>query len=123
MEECNDIGRKLGIDVKDTLQLFNSLNLYIYSNDETFQDIVFTNPQYLLTLLSKLIQVTFVKQPSLCTNAPCALRDIEIFEDVILLDKLDLQFVPPHFTKEHFLQLLEYTQIIACVSSNPPPAQ
>ena len=122
LEECNDIGRKLGIDVKDTLQFFNSLNLYIYLDDETFQDIVFTNPQYLLTLLSKLIQVTFVNQPSLCTNAPCVLRDTGIF-DVTLLDQLDLQFVPPHFTKKHFLQLLKYTRIIACVSSNPPPAQ
>ena len=114
LEECNDIGRKLGIDVKDTLQFFDSLNLYLYF--QPLQHVVFTNPQYLLTLLSKLIQVTFVNQPSLCTNAPCVLRDIGIF-DVTLLDQLNLQFVPPHFTKEHFLQLLKYTRIIASVSS------
>ena len=122
LEECNDIGRKLGIDVKDTIKFFHSLNLYIYFDDGAFQDIVFTNPQYLLTLLSKLIQVTFVNQPSLCTSAPRVLRDTGIF-DVTLLDQLDLQFVPPHFTKEHFLQLLRHTRIISCVSSNPPPAQ
>ena len=125
LEECNDIGKKLSInvkEVKDTIKFFHFLNLYIYFDNETFQDIVFTNPQYLLTLLSKLIQVTFVNQPSLCTSAPRVLRDEGTF-DVTLLDQLDLQFVPPHFTKERFLQLLGHTRIIACVSSDPPPAQ
>ena len=114
LEECNDIGRKLGIDIKDTLQFFDSLNLYLYF--QPLQHVVFTNPQYLLTLLSKLIQVSFVDHPSIATNAPRILRDTGIF-DVTLLDQLDLQFVPPHFTKEHFLQLLKHTRIIASVSS------
>ena len=114
LEECNDIGRKLDINVKATLQFFDSLNLYLYF--QPLQHVVFTNPQYLLTLLSKLIQVSFVDQPSIATNAPRILRDTGIF-DVTLLDQLDLQFVPPHFTKEHFLQLLKYTRIIASVSS------
>ena len=114
LDECNDIGKKLGIDVKDTLKLFDSLNLYLYF--QPLQHVVFTNPQYLLSLLSKLIQVSFVDQPSIATNAPRVLKDTGIF-DVTSLDKLDLQFVPPHFTKEHFLQLLKYTRIIASVSS------
>ena len=69
-----------------------------------------------MKLLSQLIQVSFVNQPSIATNAPRVLRDTGIFDDS-LLDQLNLQFVPPHFTKEHFLQLLKFTRIIATVSS------
>ena len=117
LEECNDIGRKLGIDVKDTLKFFDSLNLYLYFADlQPLQHVVFTNPQYLLKLLSQVIQVSFVNQPSIPTSACRTLRDTGIFDDS-LLDQLNLQFVPPHFTKENFLQLLKFTRIIASVSS------
>ena len=117
LEECNDIGRKLGIAVKDTLKFFDSLNLYLYFADlQPLQHVVFTNPQYLLKLLSQVIQVSFVNQPSIPTSACRTLRDTGIFDDS-LLDQLNLQFVPPHFTKEHFLQLLKFTRIIASVSS------
>ena len=117
LEECNDIGRKLTIDVKDTLKFFDSLNLYLYFADlQPLQHVVFTNPQYLLKLLSQVIQVSFVNQPSIPTSACRTLRDTGIFDDS-LLDQLNLQFVPPHFTKEHFLQLLKFTRIIASVSS------
>ena len=117
LDECNDIGKKLGIDVKYALKSFDYLNLYLYFADfQPLQHVVFTNPQYLLKLLSQLIQVSFVNQPSIATNAPRVLRDTGIF-DVSLLDQLNLQFAPPHFTKEHFLQLLKFNQIIASVSS------
>ena len=117
LDECNDIGKKLGIDVKDALKFFDSLNLYLYFADfQPLQHVVFTNPQYLLKLLSQLVQVSFVDKPSIATNAPRVLRDTGIF-DVSLLDQLKLPFVPPHFTKEHFLKLLEFTRIIASVSS------
>ena len=107
LEECNDIGRKLYIDVKDTLKFFDSLNLYLYFADlQPLQHVVFTNPEYVLKLLSQVIQVSFVIQPSIVTNAPCVLRGTGIFDDS-LLDQLNLQFVPPHFTKENFLQLLK----------------
>ena len=103
--------------VKDTLKFFDSLNLYLYFADlQPLQHVVFTNPQYLLKLLSQVIQVSFVNQPSIPTSACCTLRDTGIFDDS-LLDQLNLQFVPPHFTKDHFLQLLKFTWIIACVSS------
>ena len=116
LDECNDIGKKLGIDVKDALKFFDSLNLYLYFADfQPLQHVVFTNPQYLLKLLSQLIQVSFIDQPSIATNAPRILRDTGIFDDS-LLDQLNLQFVLPHFTKEHFLQLLKFTRIIASVS-------
>ena len=114
MEEYNDIGKKLGVDVNDTLKFFDSLNLYLYFADlQPLQHVVFTNPQYLLKLLSQVIQVSF---PSIPTSAYCTLRDTGIFDDS-LLDQLNLQFVLPHFTKEHFLQLLKFTRIIASVSS------
>ena len=117
LEECNDIGRKLSIDVKDTLKFFDSLNLYLYFADfQPLQHVVFTNPQYLLELLSQVIQVSFVNQPSIPTSACRTLRDTGIFDDS-LLDQLNLQFVLPHFTKEHFLRLLKFTRIIASVSS------
>ena len=117
LEECNDIGRKLGVDVNDTLKFFDSLNLYLYFADlQPLQHVVFTNPQYLLKLLSQVIQVSFVNQPSIPTSTCRTLRDTGIFDDS-LLDQLNLQFVPPHFTKELFLQLLKFTRIIASVSS------
>ena len=117
LEECNDIGTKLGVDVNDTLKFFDSLNLYLYFADlQPLQHVVFTNPQYLLKLLSQVIQVSFVNQTSIPTSACRTLRDTGIFDDS-LLDQLNLQFVPPHFTKELFLQLLKFTRIIASVSS------
>ena len=114
LDECNDIAKKLGIDVKEALQFFNSLNLYLYFAD--LEDVAFTNPQYPLKILSQLIQVSFVNQPSIPTSACRTLKETGMFDDS-LLDQLKLQFVPPHFTKEHFLQLLKYTRIIASVSS------
>ena len=75
LEECNDIGRKLGN--KDTLKF---LNLYLYFvNLQPLQHVVFINPQYLLKLLSQVIQVSFANLPLI--NAPCVLRGTGIFDD------------------------------------------
>ena len=117
LEECNNIGMKLGIDVKDALKFFDSLNLYLYFADfQPLQHVVFTNPQYLLKLLSQLIQVSFIDQPSIPTSDCLKLKNMGMFDDS-LVDQLNLQFVPPHFTKEHFLKLLKHIRIIASVSS------
>ena len=83
LNECSDIGSKLGINIKDTLMFFDSLNLYLYFGDfQPLQHIVFTNPQYLLSLLSKLIQFSFVDQHSSnSTYALCILSDTGIFDE------------------------------------------
>ena len=107
LEECNDIGRKLGIDVKDTLKFFDSLNLYLYFADlQPLQHVVFTNPQYLLKLLSQVIQVSFVNQPSIPTSACRTLRDTGIFDDS-LLDQLNLQICSTSFRKGTFFTITQ----------------
>ena len=129
--KCYDISRKLGMnehDVKACLKYFDSLSLVLYFPN-VLDQVIFTNPQYLLDILSTLISISFVNY-HLSRGVQRKLRQKGIFEES-LLDKLatltrkDLQdeqpttlkFDPPHFTKENFLKLLVYLRIVAPISS------
>jgi hypothetical protein len=123
IDECNDIGQKLGMtlaDVKAAIRFYNLLNVYLYFEDiPDLQHIVFTNPQYPLDLLCKLIQETIIDPPlhlSL-TNEFRVLKSNGILHESILKDSYFKQlFIPPLFQHDHLLKLLSYTHIISLVS-------
>ena len=131
LDECYDISRKLGMnedDITECLKYFDSLSLVLYF-PSVLDQVIFTNPQYLLDMLSSLISVSFVNY-HLPPGIQRKLRQKGTFKDS-LLDELatltykDLhdkqpttpKFVPPLFTKKKFLKLLTYLRIIAPISS------
>jgi hypothetical protein len=122
LEECQIIADKVKIKLDDVIQFFNGLNIYLYFEDiPSLEHLVFTDPHYLLEILSNLIKVSFCDNiiPGLSTNAPRILRNEGIFNKSIFdVKELSIQFVPPHFTQEHFLEFLEHTVIISKVSQD-----
>ena len=88
-------------------------------------NVIFTNPQYLLDMLSALIRVSFVNSledvlPEGQSVEPEAqhLFRIEGVFDVSILDKVCLPFVSSLFSAQSFLKLLQYLNIIAPLSSS-----
>ena len=141
LAKCHHISKKLGMnehDVTECLKYFDSLSLVLYFPN-VLDQVIFTNPQYLLDILSTLISISFVNY-YLPPGVQSQLQEKGIFEDS-LLDELatltykdiltdepileDLQdeqpttpnFVPPLFTKKEFLKLLIYLHIVAPISS------
>ena len=118
LEICCDVGRKLGIEeheVTECLKYFDSLSLVLYF-PKVLPNVIFSDFQYLLDMLSNLISISFVNY-SLTPGAQIKLRDEGIFEDSLLDELPTLNFVPLHFTKTEFLKLLKYLCIIAPISS------
>ena len=117
LEICCDVGRKLGIEeheVTECLKYFDSLSLVLYF-PKVLPNVIFSDFQYLLDMLSNLISISFVNY-SLTPGAQIKLRDEGIFEDSLLDELPMLNFVPLHFTKTEFLKLLKYLCIVAPIS-------
>ena len=115
IESCNELGAKLGMrpsDVKRCIDYLASLTLFLHV--PAVHHVIFTNPQYILDLISEVVSVSFIKYSGtpLPPGIQSSLRDKGQFNES-LLDVLQLPFDPPHFTKEHFLTLLIYTCVIA----------
>ena len=118
LEICYDVGRKLGIEeheVTECLKYFDSLSLVLYF-PKVLPNVIFSDFQYLLDMLSNLISISFVNY-SLTPGAQIKLRDEGIFEESLLDELPTLKFVPLHFTKTEFLKLLKYLCIVAPISS------
>ena len=126
LETCYKIGFQLGMNRSEVLQCavyLDSFSSFLFF-PKVLPNIVFTDPQFLLDMLSCLISVSFVDLteeilPGGCSISPETqrlLREDGIFEDS-LLDDLSLSFVPPLFTKEDFLKLLCSLCIIAPLSA------
>ena len=133
LDKCHDISRKLGMnedDVTECLKYFDSLSLVLYFPN-VLDQVIFTNPQYLLDMLSTLISISFVSyRLHHLRGVQRKLRQKGIFKDS-LLDELatltykdsrdeqptSLNFVPPLFTKKEFLKLLMYLRIVAPITS------
>ena len=122
LDSCYAIGLKLGMDRNDVLNCLNyldSLTLLLYFS-KVLSNVIFTNPQYLLDMLSALIRISFVDlledvlSPGqiLSPETQKLLRENGVFQES-LLDKLSLPFVPLLFTKPEFLKLLQYLRIVA----------
>ena len=101
-------------DVLKSITYLHSMGLFLYF-PLVLPDVIFTNPQYLLDMLSALIQVSFVDSfedilpegQSLQLESQHIFHEDEIF-DSYLLNKLCLSFVSPLFSEEKFLKLHQY---------------
>ena len=127
LESCCGIGVSLGMDendVKKSLSHLHTMALFLYF-PIVLRNVIFTNPQYLLDMLSALIRVSFVDSledillegKSIAPDTQRAFREFGVFEES-LLDNVCLPFVSSLFTKNAFLTLLRYLHIITPLSTN-----
>ena len=118
IDSCNDqLGAKLGMgrpDVARCIDYLASLSLFLHV--PVLPNVIFTNPQYILDIISEVVSVSFISYNGtpLPLDIRTSLRNKGQFSES-LLDVLKLPFHPPHFTKKHFLTLLIYTCVIACI--------
>ena len=115
IDSCNEVGVKLGMgpsDVERCIDYLASLTLFLHV--PAVHHVIFTNPQYILDMISEVVSVSFIKYSGtpLPPGTVSLLRHKGQFNES-LLDVLQLPFYPPCFTKEHFLTLLIYTCVIA----------
>ena len=128
LDTCEQIGIKLGMgkqEVSQCIEYLNSLSLFLYFH--VLPHVVFTNPQYLLDMVTSLVRVSFVDYPQelltkgfvLPPDMQRKLRREGLFSKE-LLHYLSLEFIPNHFTKDHLIQLLQYLFIIAPIKKSSP---
>ena len=126
LESCCAIGFNFSMnrdDVLKSIAYLHSMALFLYFR-VVLPEVIFTNPQYLLDMLSALIRVSFVDSfynilpegQSLDKETQRIFREDGIF-DSYLLNKLCLPFVSPLFSEERFFKLLQYLCIIAPIFS------
>ena len=126
LESCLSIASSLNMDERDTkacIRYLNSLTLCLHYRN-LLPNVIFTNPQYLVDLLSTLICLSFVDKPddilpvghSLTSESQRLLREDGIFTES-LLDSLCFTFVPGLFDKADFLKLLQHLHIVAPLQS------
>ena len=121
IDSCNELGAKLCMrpfDVTRCIDYLASLTLFLHV-PEAVPHVIFTNPQYILDIISEVVSVSFIEYSGtpLPPGIQSSLRDKGQFNES-LLDVLQLPFDPPHFTKEHFLTLLIYTCVIARIEGD-----
>ena len=115
IDSCNELGAKLGMRPSDVTRCIDYLaSLTLFLHVPAVPHVIFTNPQYILDIISEVVSVSFIRYSGtpLPPGIQSSLRDKGQFSES-LLDVLQLPFDPPHFTKEHFLTLLVYTCVIA----------
>ena len=126
LQSCLSIASSLNMDQKDTkacITYLDSLTLCLHYK-KLLPNVIFTNPQYLVDLLSNVIRVSFIDRlddilpvtHSLMSESQQLLREDGIFAES-LLDSLCLTFVAGLFDKADFLKLLQYLHIIAPLQS------
>ena len=128
LDTCEQIGIKLGMgkqEVYQCIEYLNSLSLFLYFH--VLPHVVFTNPQYLLDMVTSLVRVSFVDYPQeLLTKdlvLPPGMQQELIRKGLFskkLLLYLSLEFFPNLFTKSHLIELLQYLFIIAPVRETTP---
>ena len=129
LDTCEQIGIKLGMrkqEVSQCIEYLNSLSLFLYFH--VLPHLVFTNPQYLLDIVTSLVRVSFVDYPRellakdvvLPPDMQRKLRCEGLFSEE-LLHYLSLEFIPNLFTNDHLIQLLQYLFIIAPVKKSSAP--
>ena len=115
IDSCNELGAKLGMRPSDVTRCIDYLaSLTLFLHVPAVPHVIFTNPQYILDIISEVVSVSFIEYSGtpLPPGIQSSLRDKGQFNES-LLDVLQLPFDPSHFTKEHFLTLLMYTCVIA----------
>ena len=111
-------------DVLKSIIYLHSMALFLFF-PKVLPNVIFTNSQYLLDMLSALIRFLFVEslEDILSVNQCLEVNAKQIFHedgvfDSSLFNKLCLPFVAPLFTEEKFLKLLRYFCVLAPLSSN-----
>ena len=126
LEFCHGIAGSLSMDGNDVLNSLSHLHtmaLFLYF-PIVLRNVIFTNPQYLLDMLSALIRVSFVDSledillegKSITPDTQRTFREFGVFDES-LLDNVCLPFVSSLFTKHAFLMLLRYLHIITPLST------
>ena len=126
LDTCEQIGIKLGMgkqEVSQCIEYLNSLSLLLYF--PALPRVVFTNPQYLLDMVTSLVRVSFVDYPQellakgvvLPPDMQRKLRCEGLFSKE-LLHYLSLEFIPNLFTNDHLILLLQYLYIIAPIEKS-----
>ena len=129
LDTCEQIGIKLGMgkqEVSQCIEYLNSHSLFLYF--PVLPHLVFTNPQYLLDIVTSLVRVSFVDYPQeLLTKGLVLPPDMQrklrcegLFSEE-LLHYVSLEFIPDLFTKDHLIQLLQYLFIIAPIKKSSAP--
>ena len=123
LNSCMDIGQEVKMKASDTrlcIEYLNSLSLVLYFPD-VIDNVIFTNPQYLVNLVTSIIRASFVDPVKCKIFKDCApypgwnqqLRQKGIFESNLLDALLNVQFVEGLFTKDNFLELMAHLCIIS----------
>ena len=126
LESCHSFGVSLGMNINDIMKSLSHLHtmaLFLYF-PIVLSNVIFTNPQYLLDMLSALIHVSFVDSledilfegKSIAPENLRAFREFGVFDES-LIDNVCLPFVSSLFTKNAFLKLLQYLRIITPLST------
>ena len=127
LETCYTIGVNFSMNQSDVLKsimYLQSMALFLFF-PAVLPNVIFTNPQYLLDMLSALIRVSFVNSleeilpegQSLEPEAQHMFREDGVF-DSSLLDKVCFPFVSSLFSAQQLLNLLRYLRIVAPLSSS-----
>ena len=108
-DKCCEISQKLHMkDLMECLEYLDSLSLILYF--KCLPNVIFTDPQYLLDMLSNVISVSFIPHDYLSPGVQHQLKTKGTFNDSLLKS---LNFVPSLFEKHHFLTLLTDLCIVA----------
>lgn len=125
-EMCKQIGADIHMEennVKECIIYFDNIALFLYFSD-VLPQVVFTDHQYLLDIISAIIRVTFLDDSDLDALLPSSVRlpqaqlrkfRVDGIFDLELLDQLLLPFFETLFEKEHLIDLLIYCRILAPV--------
>ena len=123
LSRCIEIGQELKMKAFDTthcVEYLNYLSLVLYFPDVN-DNVIFTNPQYLVNLVTSIIRASFVDPVKCKIIKDCApypgwnqqLRHKGIFESKLLDALVNVQFVEGLFTKENFLELMAHLCIVS----------
>ena len=126
LQSCYTVGSKLGMnesEVKQCLIYLDSMRLCIYY-PHLLPHVVFTNPQFLIDSLSNIVCVSFVDDLQQILPVGVSLSDEIIMSlkrdgvfDELLLDNLELTFIPGLFSKSDLLSLLKLFRLISPIKA------
>ena len=112
LDTCHEISQNLSMkDLMECLEYLDSLSLILYF--KSLPNVVFTDPQYLLDMLSNMISVSFIRHSYLPPGVQDQLKTKGIFKDTLLDQLKSIRFVPSLFDKHDFLRLLADLCIVA----------
>ena len=126
LQSCYAIGNKIGMDnteVDQCLIYLDSMRLCIYYPN-LLPHVVFTNPHFLIDSLSNIVQVSFVDDLQQILPEGICLSDDVILSlkrdgvfDELLLNTLELTFIPHLFSKSDLLLLLRHFLVISTIEA------